>query len=104
MDPRHRVSFGRGLRPKVHATAVGLWTPRELARGFPGFAVSRLAGQGILRPVDDSGRAVRNDRRDRWERALSALPLARGLGTFYALEMIRQPSRGFGSCNSCNSL
>jgi SAM-dependent methyltransferase len=64
-----------------------LWTPRELARGFPGFAVSRLAGQGILRPVDDSGH---NSRRDRWERAVSRLPIARGLGAFYSLEMVRR--------------
>jgi SAM-dependent methyltransferase len=83
---------GRTLRVRIAGIEVPhrLWTPRELARGFPGFAVSRLAGQGILRPVDDFGRTVRNVRRDRWERAVSRLPIARGLGTFYSLEMVRR--------------
>jgi SAM-dependent methyltransferase len=65
-----------------------LWSPRELARIFaPAFAVSRLAGQGILRPVDDPGRFAG---RGRWERALAGLPIARSLGTFYALELVRR--------------
>lgn len=68
-----------------------LWSPRELARVFtPAFAVSRIAGQGILRPVDDPGRFTR---RDRWERALSLLPVARRLGTFYTLELVRRAER-----------
>jgi SAM-dependent methyltransferase len=65
-----------------------LWTPRELARCFAAdFAFSRLRGQGILRPVDDLG-PLRS--RDAMERVLSALPVARTCGTFYALEMIRR--------------
>lgn len=65
-----------------------LWTPRELARCFAAdFAFSRIGGQGILRPVDDPGPSRG---RDAVERALSALPLARTSGTFYALEMIRR--------------
>jgi SAM-dependent methyltransferase len=68
-----------------------LWTPRELARFFDaGFAFARLRGQGILRPVDDPG-ATRG--RDAVERMLSALPIARTRGTFYALEMIRRGAR-----------
>lgn len=64
-----------------------LWSPRELTRLFAAdFSFSRLSGQGILRPVDDRGQS----RRDRWERILSTLPISRGLGTFYALEMIRR--------------
>jgi SAM-dependent methyltransferase len=65
-----------------------LWTPRELARCFAAdFAFARLSGQGILRPVDDPG-PIRG--RDALERALSSLPVARHLGAFYALEMIRR--------------
>jgi SAM-dependent methyltransferase len=65
-----------------------LWTPRELARCFAAdFAFSRLGGQGILRAVNDS-RSLRG--RDALERALSALPVARTCGTFYALELTRR--------------
>ncbi len=65
-----------------------LWTPVELARLFrPPFVAAGLSGQGILRPVDDPGPSPF---RDRCERALAALPVARCLGTFYALEMVRR--------------
>jgi SAM-dependent methyltransferase len=68
-----------------------LWTPRELARCFAAdFAFARLGGQGILRPVDDP-RPIRG--RDALERVLSALPVARTRGTFYALEMVRREVR-----------
>jgi SAM-dependent methyltransferase len=71
-----------------------LWAPRELARIFsPSFAVAGLSGQGILRPVDDPGPSAL---RDRCERALAALPVSRGLGIFYALEMIRREARSNG--------
>ena len=63
-------------------------SPRELARIFAAdFSFSRMSGQGILRPVDDAGRFAH---RDCWERVLSVLPVARSLGTFYTLEMIRR--------------
>ncbi len=63
-----------------------LWGPRELARFFAAdFSVSRIAGQGILCPVDDPGQSMH-----RWERAVSTLPVFRSLGTFFALEMIRR--------------
>jgi 2-polyprenyl-3-methyl-5-hydroxy-6-metoxy-1,4-benzoquinol methylase len=80
---------GRTLDVPIAGVEVphSLWTPRELARLFAGFVVSRLAGQGILRPVDDPRH---NARRDRWERAVATLPIARALGTFYALEMVRR--------------
>jgi SAM-dependent methyltransferase len=87
LNPRRK---GRTLDARIAGVEVPhcLWTHGELARIFAaGFAVSRWSGQGILRPVDDSGR---NARRDPFERALSALPIARGLGTFYALEMVRR--------------
>ncbi|HEV8579335.1 MAG TPA: class I SAM-dependent methyltransferase [Thermoanaerobaculia bacterium] len=65
-----------------------LWSVRELARAFaPGFALSRIAGQGILRPVDDAGK---NASLDRWERAVAELPVSRALGTFVSLELIRR--------------
>jgi SAM-dependent methyltransferase len=99
LNPRRK---GRTLNVRIAGVEVPhhLWTPRELARGFPGFAVSRLGWQGILRPVDDSGR---NARRDRWERAVATLPIARTLGTFYTLEMVRNPARDRGSCDPCDS-
>jgi SAM-dependent methyltransferase len=83
------VRKGKRLDVRIAGIEVPhrLWSPRELARHFAGFAVSRLAGQGILRPVDDPGR---NARRDRWERTIATLPIARALGTFYALEMVRR--------------
>jgi SAM-dependent methyltransferase len=86
LNPRRK---GKRLDVRIAGIEVPhrLWTARELARGFPGFAVSRLAGQGILRPVDDPGH---NARRDRWERAIATLPIARTLGTFYALELVRR--------------
>ncbi len=65
-----------------------LWTPRELARVFAGdFSLSRVAGQGILRPVDDPGRF---SHLDRLEQALSALPVLRDFGTFFSVELIRR--------------
>lgn len=65
-----------------------LWSPRELAREFAdSFLVSCVAGQGILRPVDDPGQSRW---RDRWERAVSGRPLFRSCGTFFILELIRR--------------
>ncbi len=87
LNPRRK---GRTLAVRIAGVEVPhrLWTPRELARNFSSdFAVSRVAGQGILRPVDDSGRFAG---RDRWERRLAGLPGFRALGTFYALEMVRR--------------
>ena len=84
----------RGRRPGSSVRIAGLdvphrlWSPRELARALaPGFALSRLAGQGILRPVDDPGPFAH---RDRWERFVSRLPGVRALGTFVSLELIRR--------------
>lgn len=82
---------GRSLTVKIAGVDVPhrLWSPRELARFFAAdFSVSRLAGQGILRPVDDPGQS-----RNRWERAVSELPVFRSLGTFFALELIRDITR-----------
>jgi SAM-dependent methyltransferase len=87
LNPRWK---GRDFMARIAGVEVPhrLWTARELARIFTAdFTRSRLSGQGILRPVDDS---ERNARIDPLERALSALPLARSLGTFYSLEMIRR--------------
>ncbi len=87
LNPRRR---GKTLTVSIAGVEVPhrLWTPRELARIFAAdFVVSGFSGQGILRPVDDSGR---NAYRDLLERALTALPVTRGLGTFYALEMTRR--------------
>jgi len=78
---------GRTLTVRIAGIEVPhrLWSPRELARTFaPGFSVSGMAGQGILRPVDDPGRSL-----DRWERILSGLPGLRMLGTFFSLELTR---------------
>ncbi len=86
LNPRRK---GRTLAVRIAGVEVThrLWGPRELARIFaPAFVVSRIAGQGILRPVDDSGRRVG---RDRWERAVSGVPGLRSLGTFFSLELIR---------------
>lgn len=79
---------GRTLTVRIAGIEVPhhLWSPRELARVFsPDFSVSRLSGQGILQPVDDPGQSM-----NRWERVVSALPVFRSLGTFFALEMIRR--------------
>lgn len=79
---------GRTLTVRIAGIEVPhrLWSPRELARFFAAdFSVSRLAGQGILRPVDDPGQSM-----DHWERAVSALPVFRSLGTFFSLELIRR--------------
>jgi len=87
LNPRRK---GRTLAVRIAGVEVPhrLWSPRELARIFaPEFVASRVAGQGILRPVDDPGRFAG---RDRWERRLAGLPGFRSLGTFYALEMIRR--------------
>ena len=67
-----------------------LWSPRELAQFFAAdFLVSRLAGQGILRPVDNSGQSP-GQSMHRWERAVAALPVFRSLGTFFSLELTRR--------------
>jgi len=87
LNPRRQ---GRTLAVRIAGVEVShcLWTPRELAGVFAAdFSFSRLSGQGILRPVDDPGRFAG---REPWERLLSALPMARGLGTFFALEMLRR--------------
>jgi SAM-dependent methyltransferase len=87
---RWRKGGRRTLTVRIAGVAVPhrLWTSSELVRVFATeFSLSRIAGQGILRPVDDPGRFAG---RDRWERALSALPIARGLGTFLTLELIRR--------------
>ncbi len=87
---RWRKGFRRMLTVRIAGVNVPhrLWTPGELSRLLAGdFSVSRLCGQGIVRPVDDPGPSAR---RDRWERALSALPVARALGTFFTLELIRR--------------
>jgi SAM-dependent methyltransferase len=87
LNPRRK---GKELEVRIAGIEVPhrLWAPRELARIFAvDFSFSRLSGQGILRPVDDAGRFAH---RDRWERILSVLPVARSLGTFYTLEMIRR--------------
>ncbi len=90
LNPLRQGRQGKTLAVRIAGVEVPhrLWTPRELARCFAAdFAFSRLGGQGILRPVDDPG-LTRG--RDAIERILSALPLARTRGTFYALEMIRR--------------
>ncbi len=79
---------GRRLSVRIAGVEVPhrLWSPRELARFFePEFSVTRIAGQGILRPVDDPGGAW-----DRWERVVSEVPGLRRLGTFFSLELIRR--------------
>jgi SAM-dependent methyltransferase len=83
-----------GRRPSSSVRIAGidvphrLWSPRELARAFaPGFSLSQIAGQGILRPVDDPGPFAH---RDRWERFVSRLPGVRALGTFVSLELVRR--------------
>jgi SAM-dependent methyltransferase len=80
----------KGRRPTVRIAGIEvphrLWSPRKLARAFaPEFFVSRKAGQGILRPVDDPGETM-----SRWENALSGLPGFRSLGTFFTLELVRR--------------
>jgi SAM-dependent methyltransferase len=87
----NRLRKGRTLTVRIAGVEVPhhLWSPRELARVFvPDFSLSRIAGQGILRHVDDSGQSM-----GRWERAVSALPGFRGLGTFFSLELIRGMTR-----------
>ncbi len=87
---RWRRGFRRTLDVRIAGVDVPhrLRTAGELSRLFAGdFSVSRLCGQGIVRPVDDPGRSAG---RDRCERVLSALPLARAMGTFFTLELIRR--------------
>lgn len=87
---RWRRGFRRTVAVRIAGVDVPhrLWTPGELARLFAAdFSLSRVRGQGILRPVDDPGRFAG---RDRFERALSALPVARACGTFFTLELIRR--------------
>jgi SAM-dependent methyltransferase len=74
-----------------------LHSPRRLYREVfaRDFALLRVSGQGVLRPVDDpaavEGPGSRRRRgRDRWEERLGAWPSSRGLGTFFALEMRRR--------------
>lgn len=87
---RWRRGYRRTLTVPIAGVEVPhrLWTPGELIRLFAAdFSGSRICGQGIVRPVDDPGLFAG---RDRWERALSPLPLARALGTFFTLELIRR--------------
>lgn len=82
--------FRKGMALTVRIAGIEvphrLWRPRELAGFFSqDFSVSRLSGQGILQPVDDPGQSM-----NRWERAVSALPVLRSLGTFFALELVRR--------------
>jgi SAM-dependent methyltransferase len=87
LNPRRK---GKTLAVRIAGVEVPhwLWAPRELARIFAAdFSFSRLSGQGILRPVDDSRKLAG---RDRWERVFSRVPVLRSLGTFYALELIRR--------------
>lgn len=79
---------GRTLTVRIAGIEVPhrLWSPRELARMFsPDFSVSRITGQGILRPVEDPGQSM-----DRWERKVAGLPGLRSFGTFFSLELIRR--------------
>ena len=83
----NRLRKGRTLTVTIAGVEVPhrLWSPRELARAFaPAFSLARIAGQGILCPVDGPGRF------SSWERALSGLPVARALGTFFSLELNRR--------------
>ena len=84
----------RGLASPVEVVTFGgiavphrLWTPRGLyRRAFAStFALERVSGQGIVRPVDD-----RSGRLDELEQRLAGLPIARSLGTFFTLEMRRR--------------
>lgn len=82
---------GRRLTVRIADVEVPhrLWSPRELARCLgPDFSLLRIAGQGILRPVDDPAGGW-----DRWERAVSDVPGLRRLGTFFSLELLRRTSR-----------
>jgi SAM-dependent methyltransferase len=84
----NRLRKGRTLAVRIAGVEVPhhLWSPRELARVFvPDFSLSRIAGQGILCPVDDPGQSIGH-----WERVVSALPGFRSLGTFFSLEMTRR--------------
>jgi SAM-dependent methyltransferase len=86
---RWRRGFVRTFTVRLAGVDVPhrLWTPGELARLFSGdFSVSRICGQGIVRSVDDPGPSAD---RDRWERALSAIPVVRGFGTFFSAELMR---------------
>ena len=82
---------GRTLTVRIAGVEVPhrLWSPRELARIFsPDFSLSRIAGQGILRPVDNPIQSP-GQSMSRLERAVSGLPGFRSLGTFFSLELIR---------------
>lgn len=87
---RSRKRFRRTLNVPIAGIDVAhrLWTSRELARAFAAdFLPGRIRGQGILRPVDDTRQL---GGRDRWERLLGALPVFRGLGVFFTVEMVRR--------------
>ncbi|HEV7506889.1 MAG TPA: class I SAM-dependent methyltransferase [Thermoanaerobaculia bacterium] len=89
----NRWRKGRTLAVRIAGVEVShrLWTPRELARVFvQNFVVSGLSGQGIFRSVDDSPQNAGQNRRMRWERAVSRMPGLRSLGTFFALELTRR--------------
>jgi SAM-dependent methyltransferase len=82
-----------------------LLTPRRLYRRVfaRDFALLRVDGQGVLRPIDDppaphggppasAGAEVpaRSGLLDRWEERLGAWPGSRALGTFFTLELRRR--------------
>lgn len=89
-----------------------LHSPRRLYRQVfaRDFALLRVSGQGVLRPVDDpagspDGPEARPRRRgrDRWEERLGVWPLSRGLGTFFALEMRRRGGSALYSAARSNT-
>ncbi|HLX07524.1 MAG TPA: class I SAM-dependent methyltransferase [Thermoanaerobaculia bacterium] len=85
-----------------------LLTPRRLYRRVfaRDFALLRVRGQGVLRPVDDptatpvtaatrpeaasAATPAGSGRLDRWEERLGAWPGSRALGTFFTLELRRR--------------
>jgi SAM-dependent methyltransferase len=71
-----------------------LHSPRRLYRRIfaADFALSRVSGLAVVRPVDDppAGAGVHLER---WEERLGAWPITRCLGTFFVLEMRRRAVR-----------
>jgi SAM-dependent methyltransferase len=95
---RSPVAFLRALAASLRGVRLArfggeavphrLWSPRRLyARVFaPDFALRRIAGQGVLRPVDAPPTDAPG-RRARWERRAAGTPLLRACGTFFTLEL-----------------
>lgn len=95
-----RASLRGERKVSIEGIAVPhrLWTPGGLARVFGAdFRLVRVAGQAVVRRADaltpvpspGDGRGGRL-RGDRFEAFLAGLPLIRGLGTFFSLEMVRR--------------